>query len=226
MTGMSIVAVLTVIGLVIGLTPNPNNTEIESQEAITGHAFNLQANLIVDPHYVGILDPSGIITLQFNDDNHFLLTVCAKGLEDVCETCSIRVETSTSCTGPAIGIGLWNPQFHHRDLWDILHHTSRNGITHTAVPTFMGDLPEIMKGHVIRLGDSQGQPIACGILERDTSPRRVKTFYASMQNLGTKYNQSQIEGTVLLHSVLQIYNIYVLLTKTKITQFKVQYADF
>jgi hypothetical protein len=54
-----------------------------------------------------------------------------------------------------------------------------------------------MEGHVIQLGDSQGQPIACGILESDTSPRRVKTLYATMQNLGTKYNQTQIEGTVL-----------------------------
>jgi hypothetical protein len=81
---MSIVAVLTVIGLVIGLTPNPDDTEIKSLEAITGHTFNLQANLIVDPHYVGILDPTGIVTLRFNDDNYFLLTVRAKGLEDLC----------------------------------------------------------------------------------------------------------------------------------------------
>jgi hypothetical protein len=72
------------------------------------------------------------------------------------------------------------------------------GVTHTAVPTFTGDPPEIMEGHVIQLGDSWGQSIACGILERDASPRRVKTLYATMQNLGTKYNQTQIEGTVLL----------------------------
>ena len=91
MTGMSIVAVLTVIGLVIGLTPNLEDTEIKSLEAITGHAFNLQANLIVDPHYVGTLDPTGIVTLRFNDDNNFLLTLRAKGSEDVCETCSIQV---------------------------------------------------------------------------------------------------------------------------------------
>jgi hypothetical protein len=151
MTGMSIVAVLTVIGLVIGLTPNHDDTEIKSLETITGHTFNLQANLIVDPHYVGPLDPTGIVTLRFNDDNHFLLTVRAKGLEDVCETCSIHVETSTSCTQPAIGLGLWNAQFHHKDPWDLLHYTSWNGVTHTAVPTFTGDLPEIMEGHVIRL---------------------------------------------------------------------------
>jgi hypothetical protein len=131
MTGMSIVAVLTVIGLVIGLTPNPDNTEIKSLDAITGYTFNVQANLMVDPHYVGILDPTGIVTFRFNDDNHFLLTVHSKGLEGLCETCSIRVETSTSCTERAIGLGLWNPQFHHKDPWDLLHYTSRNGITNT-----------------------------------------------------------------------------------------------
>jgi hypothetical protein len=139
MTGMSIVAVLTVIGLVIGLTPNHDDTEIKSLETITGHTFNLQANLIVDPHYVGILDPTGIVTLRFSDDNHFLLTVRAKKLEDVCEICSIHVETSISCTETAIGQGLWNPQFHHRDPWDLLHQTSQNGVTHTAVPTFTED---------------------------------------------------------------------------------------
>jgi hypothetical protein len=41
MTRMIIVAVLAVIGLVIGLTPNPDDTEIQSLEAITGHAFNI-----------------------------------------------------------------------------------------------------------------------------------------------------------------------------------------
>jgi hypothetical protein len=47
----------------------------------------------------------------------------------------IRMETPTSCTEPAIGIGLWNPQFHHRNPWDFLHYTSRNRVTLTAVPT-------------------------------------------------------------------------------------------
>ena len=197
-TMMVMILFVSSIGLIIGLATSKSET-VASFSAATGHDFMLKANIMVHPDYTGELDPSGTVSISFDDDDHFLITTQVQGLEEKCEFCSVKVYSGGSCFD-AIGpseLPFWNNQTVRNNPWEHVHYNSVGGTTHSAVATNTGHGPEGMEGHVVILDDSQGQHIACGILERDTTPRKVQTLYATLANL-PRYTMTQVGGIASL----------------------------
>jgi len=191
MTVAVILLFIAIIGLIIGITARQSET-IKSFSETTGHDFMLRAKIVVHPEYGGDLDPSGTVTLSFDTEDHFLLTTQVKGLEEACELCSVRVYSRQSCfdtTGPPF----WNHHLVKNNPWDRVHYNSYDSVAHSAVSTYTGHEPQQMEGHIVVIDNSLGQHIACGVLEKDTAPRRVHTLYAEVANLPT-YTMTQIAG--------------------------------
>lgn len=179
------------IGVIVALTTGGTQT-VNSFESATGHEYMLSAKMMVHPMHGGDLDPSGSVTISFDDDDHFLITTKVEGVEQYCENCKIEVYSKTSCfseTGP--------PYWHHKMVrnnpWDRVHYHAANFETHSSVASFTGHGPKAMEGRVVVMDDSNGMHIACGILERDTAPRRVRTLHAKIGNLPA-YTMTSVNG--------------------------------
>ena len=159
--------------------------------------YILSAQLLATPSYSGNLSPNGKVTLRFNTDERFLVTLNMEGLEDECFNCRFSIVEATSCADSTLhqyynqSSGLQNLD---STIAERSTYTAIEGVSTSSVALFTGYDLEEYKNRAIHILDHAQVPLACGILKARARPSTSLRYFATMIGVGAY--SVQVSGVV------------------------------
>ena len=150
------------------------------------------------PTYTGPLDPTGQVTLRFNDDGSHLLKLNVKGIEPGCEGCGVHVHTGRSCHLPdTVGPHYWDPFKYPDDPWNTegFYNSDSAGSSLSGFVIDSGHGFEANNDRTVVLHAANGTRLACAELAFD--PRATaRGMVAEMERYPGYRGPVKISGEV------------------------------
>lgn len=129
----------------------------------------LQASFGKYPGSDAPIEPSGRVTVSFEDDNSFLVSYSISGMEPNCEDCGLHIHEGLSCASADLVLGHgWNTA-QTQDLWfskfGAVYNSNKAGRANGSFRTYNGFGILNNLNHAIVLHGVDGIRVGCGVLK-------------------------------------------------------------
>ena len=200
---MLVIGLLAVVTLSIGgptlmgLAGKSAHSASKAMKDMMKSDYILSAQLLATPSYSGGLSPNGKVTIRFNTDERFLVTLNMEGLDDECINCRFSIVEATTCADTTL------QQYYNRSseisnldstIAERSVYTAVEGVSTSSVALITGYGLEEYKNRAVHIFDRTHASLACGILKARVRPSTAQRYFATMIGVGAY--SVQVSGVV------------------------------